>query len=90
LTVDSIIPACSCTTVAVKKDGKKSPYFGHKGLPPEWYLQLGAGESAEVEVVFDPASGGVKGKTVREVSFQTSDPLDPLPMIKVQADVEEK
>ena len=90
LTIDTIVPSCSCTTVAVKKDGQASPYFNGKGSGQGWKLELKPKEKAEFEVVFDAAAKGIKGKSMREVSFATSDPLNPLVWITVKADVQEK
>jgi hypothetical protein len=88
LVIDNVVPSCSCTTFAVKKDGQETPYFDHHGPPQGWNLELKPKETAELKVVFDAAHKGITGKTVRELSLQTSDPLSPLMWITVQAEVQ--
>ena len=67
--------SCMCTTAVVKTRAGESPALGmHE--QSTWKARLEAGETAEIEVIFDPAFHGPTGKgaVTRVVKFETSDP----------------
>lgn len=55
-----VVTSCLCTTAQVKINGNVSPYFAmHQ--KSSWVGEVAPGETAELEVVFDPAFHGPQG-----------------------------
>ncbi|MDP2924522.1 MAG: DUF1573 domain-containing protein [Candidatus Omnitrophota bacterium] len=90
LIIKSLKTSCPCAFVSLKVNKNKSPYFGTEGTPHNWQVELKAGQSAELELMLDPASSHIKvGKIVRAATITSNDPLYPEQMVRVEADVKE-
>lgn len=64
VTVESLTTSCMCTAAfIVKADGSKRGPFGMPGhgVVPKANEIIGAGESREIEVIYDPAAHGPAG-----------------------------
>ena len=74
LKLTSIKTSCACTTAQVIIDGVKSPYFGMH-TSSSWIGAVKPGETAVVEVVFDPLFHGPTGTgpVERLISIETND-----------------
>lgn len=74
LTVANFKTSCSCTTVRMLQNETSSPYF-KMHQQSSWKGIVAPGETARVEIVFDPQFHGPQatGPVERIVSFITSD-----------------
>ncbi len=64
LTITKLYTSCMCTTAELTAGTQKAGPFGmqgHGGSIPDISIRLAAGESAEVEAVYDPAAHGSAG-----------------------------
>lgn len=63
VTVEKMYTSCMCTTATLEIKGKKFGPYGMQGhgFIPKINENIGAGEEAVVEVVFDPAAHGPAG-----------------------------
>lgn len=63
VTISRIYTSCMCTSATLVLDGKRTGPFGMPGhgFVPKMNKTLGAGEEANIEVVFDPAAHGPAG-----------------------------
>lgn len=64
LVVSRVSTSCMCTEAFLESRGQKIGPFGmpgHGGFAPRIKEEVGAGESRELEVVFDPAAHGPAG-----------------------------
>jgi hypothetical protein len=79
LIVDSLSTSCGCTTVSVVNNGQEGPVFG-TGTPPEhWSTTIGAGETAELRIYYDPNfHKDARGPMMREIYISSNDPVDPV------------
>ena len=90
LVIKSMKTSCPCAFASLKADRNKSPYFGTKGSPKDWQVELKSGRSAELELMLDLASSHVKiGKIVRAAIIVSNDPLYPEQIVRVEVDVKE-
>ena len=79
LKIENIWTSCMCTKAVLKVGDKTSPEFGmpeHGSSPAFWSEEIKAGETAELEVIFDPLAHGPQGigQIVRAVYLATNDP----------------
>ena len=84
----NVATSCTCTTAQLKKGEEKSPLFGMHGKS-DYILEISSGETAQVEVVYDPAfhgPGGV-GPITRQITVQTNDASNPELSFTVSANV---
>jgi len=69
--------SCMCTEVVLDVNGKRSPKFGMAGHsnPRGWSQSINPGESANLEVIFDPNAHGpnATGPITRVVTIETND-----------------
>src|SRR5680860_52200 len=70
--------SCMCTSVILDVNGKRSPKFGMAGMgtnPRGWSGEILPGESANLEVIFDPNAHGPEatGPITRVVTIETND-----------------
>lgn len=88
LKIDDIWTSCHCTRAVLKVAGKESPEFGmdHAGF---WSQTLASGETAQLEVIFDPAFHGPQGvgPAVREIYLSTNDPQNKKAAVTLTANV---
>ena len=77
INLESVTTSCMCTTAyIVKEDGNKSRPFGmpgHGGTVPKANEIIKAGESREIEVVYDPNAHGPAGVGLIERSVFLED-----------------
>jgi hypothetical protein len=78
LKLSNIYTSCMCTTVTVKIDGKKSPSFGMRGHGQTfsfWEEALGPGQTADLDVIFDPNAHGpdATGPITRAIYIHSND-----------------
>ena len=79
LKIENIWTSCMCTKAVLKVGDKTSPEFGmpeHGSSPAFWSEEIKAGETAELEVIFDPLAHGPQGigQIVRAIYLATNDP----------------
>lgn len=88
LKINDIWTSCHCTTAILKVAGKESPKFGmdHAGF---WSQVLAPGQTAQLEVIFDPAFHGPQGTgpAVREIYLSTNDPQNKTASVMLTANV---
>lgn len=95
LIIKGLETSCMCTEAFLIYEGKKSPKFGmemHHGgnaNPKNFKQIIVSGESAEVEVVFDPLAHGpdATGAVTRTVTIYSDDPIDPEVEVNIEAKV---
>lgn len=73
--ISRIYTLCMCTTAVFVKDGKRHGPYGMEGhgIIPRVNQTLAPGESAEIEVIFNPAAHGPAGlgRVTRTVYLET-------------------
>lgn len=78
LKLSNIHTSCMCTTATLKVNGKKSPAFGmqgHGATAAFWRETLKPGETADLDVVFDPNAHGpdATGPITRAIYLHSND-----------------
>lgn len=75
LTLSSIKTSCMCTEAVLVAGGKKSPKFGMHTTSAFWSETIGPGESAELEIIYDPNAHGPEatGPVTRTVTLLSND-----------------
>lgn len=75
LKLSNIKTSCMCTSAVLRAGNEESPEFGMHNNSTFWSQKLGAGESAELEVIFDPMAHGPDaiGPITRTVSILAND-----------------
>jgi len=58
LKIRSIKTSCMCTEAVLEIDGKKSPKFGMHTSSVGWSENIKPGQTADLEVIFDPNAHG--------------------------------
>lgn len=88
LTVTNFITSCMCTEARVLINGGRSPIFGMHSRSG-WSVTIEPGQTADVEVVFDPMAHGpdAVGPITRFVSFETNDLNNQKVELKVSGEV---
>lgn len=91
--IESVSTSCMCTKAYLygKAGIKKGPFGmpGHSGQASSANLELDAGETVELEAVFDPAAHGPQGvgKIKRVVYIETNSQTNPELQLKFEAEV---
>ena len=91
--INKIFTSCMCTTAVFKdKNGQIMAEFGmpgHGAGPASTNLEVGAGEEATIEAVFDPSVHGPAGVGLnqRSIFIETNSKTDPKLELKFQATV---
>ncbi|KKU55882.1 hypothetical protein A3H89_02575 [Candidatus Amesbacteria bacterium RIFCSPLOWO2_02_FULL_48_11] len=88
LTVANMKTSCMCTTVKLISTSGTSPAFAmHQ--QSDWKGTVQPGETAQLEIVFDPAFHGPQGVGPMEriISLETSDPLHPYVEFNLKGEV---
>lgn len=77
LKIDRIWTSCMCTTAVLKIGDRVSPSFGMHDNPSLWSEEIKPGETAALQVTFDPALHGPEGvgQLTRAIYLSTSDPV---------------
>lgn len=75
LKVTSIVTSCHCTSAVLRMGDKTSPSFGMENMP-FWSEEIPAGQTAQLEVIFDPAYHGDAGMgpVTRGIYISSNDP----------------
>ncbi len=83
LIIKDVSTSCGCTTAKLVYQGQESPEFtmaGHGVKPEDYQLSIPPGETAELQVTYDPMAHGAQTepeqKIVRTVSIVSNDPVD--------------
>lgn len=75
LKLSKISTSCMCTSAILEVDGDRSPKFGMHNNPAFWSEKIKPGQSADLEVTFDPNAHGpnATGPVTRTVTFYSND-----------------
>jgi len=75
LDLSNISTSCMCTTAFLEVDGDRSPRFGMHSNPKFWSKKLKPGQTANLEVIFDPLAHGpdATGPITRGVTLYSND-----------------
>ncbi|MBT4539362.1 DUF1573 domain-containing protein [Candidatus Woesearchaeota archaeon] len=83
LVIENMDTSCMCTSVRIIYNGKEGPIFGmsmHGTNPENYKLTIAPGDSAQLEVLYDPLAHGIQKKPeariIREVTIVSNDPVD--------------
>lgn len=88
LTLARVTTSCNCTYAYITTGGRRSPQQTMHGSNG-WSDVVRPGETADVEVVYEPALMPVSGVVERTVSVTTTDPVTPTVTFTVRANVSE-
>lgn len=74
LKISEIKTSCMCTSAVLDIDGKKSPAFSLHNNPMLWSDEIAAGQTAKLEVAFDPNAHGpdATGPITRTISMRVN------------------
>jgi len=78
LKLSEVSTSCMCTTAQLISGENKSPEFGMH-TKSSYMMEVPAGKSAQLKVVFDPAFHGPSGvgPITRQITVATNDPENP-------------
>lgn len=88
LELTNVSTSCDCTYVFVTASGVKSPRFTMHGTNA-WKGKVSPGQTAQIDVIYEPAIMPVQGTVERVVSVVTNDPNNPELKFSISADVVE-
>ena len=91
LVIKELDTSCGCTTASLIYKGQKSPTFSmsmHGENPTDFELTISPGETAILEVAYDPNKHGKQDKpelkTIREVYIVSNDPVNFYQKVKIE------
>ncbi|MDP3980384.1 MAG: DUF1573 domain-containing protein [Chlamydiota bacterium] len=91
LVITELDTSCGCTSASLVYRGQKSPAFSmsmHGKNPKDFKLKIPPGDTAILEVSYDPNAHGKQEKpeikTIREVYIMSNDPVDFYQKVKVE------
>ncbi len=75
LRLSNIKTSCMCTTAVLIVDGQRSQSFGMHDASVSWSKKIKPGQSAELEITFDPNAHGpdATGPITREITMYSND-----------------
>ncbi len=74
LIIDDMLSSCSCTSAALKVNGKEGPKFGMHNNPRNWSETIPPGGTAELIVYYDPdVHKDFRGRATREITLTSND-----------------
>jgi len=79
LVIKDMETSCGCTSASITKDGVEGPVFGMRmhGNPTGWSVTLKPGETALLNVYYDPrVHPDLRGAVTRTISIYSNDPVD--------------
>lgn len=91
--IKKISTSCICATAYLReRSGVKTGPFGiseHSDASSKTDIEIEAGQTAELEVIFDPTAHGQQGigKIKRVVSIETNAPANPKLQLRLEAEV---
>ncbi len=87
LLIDDMDSSCGCTTASITKDGKEGPIFGmkaHGTNPGGWSETLKPGETAEINIYYDPqVHPDMRGRVTRVITVFSNDPNTTKKIVKI-------
>lgn len=88
--INKVYTSCMCTQAVVYGvSGKKEGEFGMPGhgLPSKTYIEVGSGETINVEAIFDPAAHGPAGVGLaeRSIYLETNSQINPKVELRFKA-----
>jgi len=86
LVLNDMETSCGCTSAAVEKDGKEGPVFGMRmhGNPTGWSVTLKPGETALLNVYYDPrVHPDLRGAVTRSIAIYSNDPKAPVKEVRI-------
>ena len=83
-----VATSCTCTTAQLISESGRSPLYSMH-TKSKYVHEIAPGETAQLEVVFNPAFHGPSGvgPITRQVTMQTNNPQEPILSFEVAADV---
>lgn len=89
LKISKIWTSCMCTTAKLRVEERESPEFGMHDNPVFWSEKIVPGQTAYLDVVFDPAYHGPQGtgRIVRAIYLLTDDPQNKTSQVRLIANV---
>ncbi len=88
LVIDDMDSSCGCTTASVTKDKEEGPVFGmrmHGTNPVGWSETLKSGETAELNIYYDPrVHSELRGPVTRVITVFSNDPNTPNKIVKIE------
>ncbi len=88
LLIDDMDSSCGCTTASIAKEGGEGPIFGmkmHGTNPVGWSETLKPGETAEINIYYDPqAHSDMRGHVTRVITVFSNDPNTPEKLVKIE------
>jgi hypothetical protein len=88
LELTQVSTSCDCTYAYITAGGQKSHKFTMHGHN-DWIGKVAPGQSATVEVIYEPAIMPVQGSVERIVTVATNDPVQPTLTFHVTANVKD-
>jgi hypothetical protein len=87
LRLTGVSTSCGCTSAVVRVRGIASPTFGMHNNPRGWSAILSPGESATLEVSYDPNLHPDTGSVMRVIYIKSNDPFNPEAQVEITANV---
>ena len=88
LIIDDMDSSCGCTTAYIAKEGGEGPIFGmkmHGTNPVGWSETLKPGETAEINIYYDPqVHPDMRGHVTRVITVFSNDPNTPKKLVKIE------
>ena len=83
LIIDNMDTSCMCTSASITYGGKEGPAFGmsmHGDNPKGWQVAIPPGESAKLNVYYDPMAHGIQQEEslsiTRTITISSNDPIN--------------
>jgi|GEM_PF-2465903 len=87
LVINELDSSCGCTTATVTKDGIEGPVFSmkmHGTNPVGWSETLGPGETAQLNIYYNPGvHPDLRGPVTRAISLYSNDPRHKITVAKI-------
>lgn len=84
LIINGMVTSCGCTSASLVVDGRAGPRFGMHNKPTNWSATIKPGESAELEVYYDPnVHIDFRGRATREIIVFSNDENEPRKKIRI-------
>ena len=76
LVITGMVTSCMCTSAILAVDGQESPRFGMHEKPSGWQQSIKPGQTATLNVYYDPTvHPDLRGAVTRTISISSNDPL---------------
>ncbi|GBE55958.1 hypothetical protein BMS3Bbin16_00155 [archaeon BMS3Bbin16] len=88
LVISDMDSSCGCTSATITKDGVEGPVFGmkmHGKNPVDWSETLLPGETAQLNIYYDPTvHQDLRGAVTRAISIYSNDPNHKISVAKIE------